>query len=152
MNTWLHIQTGRHCRLVFFTLSAGFLATGFSPAWALDEVQRQALHLAAKETGDKCLGKMHHDTDEFSECVDQELENSGKSPVKQLGQAYLGLVGCLSAGRIATLHAAECSVHYLRRADRLQKKLNVKDSELCATVAGNCPVRLAQIQALRKKG
>jgi len=68
---------------------------------------------------------------------------------RRLGLAYMGLVGCLSAARIATLHSDVCSQDYLRLADRIRLKLNIKDTELCPIVAGDCPTRIAQLRVLR---
>jgi hypothetical protein len=71
-------------------------------------------------------------------------------PAVELGTAYLGLVGCLSAGRIATLHADACARDYLARVDRLRAKLRLSDAELCPVVPGECSGRVAQIEALRR--
>jgi hypothetical protein len=70
--------------------------------------------------------------------------------VEQLGTAYLGLVGCVSAARIATLHSDVCAQAYLARVDPLRKRFKLSDQDLCPTVAGDCRSRLAQIEALRR--
>ncbi|WP_457329335.1 hypothetical protein [Rhizobacter sp. P5_C2] len=120
------------------------------PAWALDAGQRRALNEAVQQTSQACLHEMHHDTDEFSACVDARLLSAAGKPVEQLGTAYLGLVGCVSAARIATLHSDECARGYLARVDALRKRFKLSDQDLCPTVAGDCRSRLAQIDALRR--
>lgn len=120
------------------------------PAWALDAAQRRALNEAVQQTSQACLHEMHHDTDEFSACVDARLQSAAGKPVEQLGTAYLGLVGCVSAARIATLHSDVCAQAYLARVDPLRKRFKLSDQDLCPTVAGDCRSRLAQIDALRR--
>lgn len=120
------------------------------PVWALDPAQRRALNEAVQQTSQACLHEMHHDTDEFSACVDARLQSAAGKPVEQLGTAYLGLVGCVSAARIATLHSDVCAQAYLARVDPLRKRFKLSDQDLCPTVAGDCRSRLAQIEALRR--
>jgi hypothetical protein len=120
------------------------------PAWALDPAQRRALNEAVQQTSQACLHEMHHDTDEFSACVDARLLSAAGKPLEQLGTAYLGLVGCVSAARIATLHSDVCAQAYLARVDPLRKRFKLSDQDLCPTVAGDCRSRLAQIEALRR--
>ena len=119
------------------------------PAWALDQDQWKALNVAAEQASHDCLHLMHHDTDEFSACVDTQFDRSAGKPATQLGVAYLGLVGCLSSVRIATLHADICTRSNLRRVDGLRKRLHVSDKELCPAVRGDCASRMAQIEAVR---
>ena len=120
------------------------------PVWALDPAQRRALNEAVQQTSQACLHEMHHDTDEFSDCVDARLLRAAGKPAEQLGTAYLGLVGCVSAARIATLHSDTCARGYLARVDALRKPLKLSHEALCPTVAGDCRSRLAQIEALRR--
>jgi hypothetical protein len=103
-----------------------------------------------QQTSQACLHEMHHDTDEFSACVDARLLSAAGKPLEQLGTAYLGLVGCVSAARIATLHSDVCAQAYLARVDPLRKRFKLSDPDLCPTVAGDCRSRLAQIEALRR--
>ena len=121
------------------------------PAWALDKAQWQVLNEAVQQTSQACLHEMHHDTDEFSACVDARLRGAAGKPMEQLGTAYLGLVGCLSAARIATLHSDECTRGYLARVEPLRKRFKLNDQALCPAVAGDCRSRLAQIEALRRE-
>lgn len=120
------------------------------PAWALGPTPWRALNEAVQQTSQACLHEMHHDTDEFSACVDARLLSAAGKPVEQLGTAYLGLVGCVSAARIATLHSDACARGYLARVDALRKRFKLSDQDLCPTVAGDCRSRLAQIDALRR--
>ncbi|KQU66178.1 MULTISPECIES: hypothetical protein [unclassified Rhizobacter] len=132
---------------------AGIALSCALPAWpasAFDKARWDALNEAVQQTSQACLHQMHHDTDEFSACVDARLLRAEGKPVEQLGAAYLGLVGCVSAARIATLHSDVCARGYLARVDALRKPLKLSHEALCPTVAGDCRSRLAQIEALRK--
>jgi hypothetical protein len=119
------------------------------PVWALSDQQLKSVQSAAHQAHGSCLKEMHHDTDEFVSCVDQMRANSGASSERRLGLSYLGLVGCMSAARISTLHSDVCSRKYLVLTDRLIKQLRAKDTELCNAVPGDCNIRLAQIKAMR---
>ena len=126
------------------------MVTVFSnSAWALTAQQLQTLQSAARQAQQVCLKEMHHDTDEFVACVDEMRISQKIPPEKHLGFAYLGLVGCLSAARISTLHSNVCSHDYLLITDRLIKQLHAKDIELCSAVPGDCTMRVAQIKAMR---
>ena len=139
----------RHRRNLARAATLAFMLCSL-PAWALDKAQWQTLNEAVQQTSQACLHEMHHDTDEFSACVDARLLGAEGKPVQQLGTAYLGLVGCVSAARIATLHSDVCAKGYLARVDTLRKRLKLSDQDLCPTVAGDCRSRLAQIEALRQ--
>ena len=128
---------------------AAVIVLSLTPVFAMTEHQKQSLHSAALEGRQMCLKEMHHDTDEFVDCINGLLAQEKKSDDRRLGLAYMGLVGCLSAARMATLHSDVCSQDYLRLADRIRLKLNIKDTELCSIVVGNCPTRIAQVRVLR---
>ncbi len=137
----------RMARAAALALLCGALAWPFH---ALDKAQGRSMSEAAQQASGECLHQMHHDTDEFSACVDARLKRSADKPFVQLGEAYLGLVGCLSAQRIATLHADICAQDYLVHVDRLRKPLRLGDKQLCPLVSGDCGSRIAQIVALRR--
>jgi len=118
---------------------------------ALTQQQLQKVQFAAKDAMQLCLKAMHHDTDGFVICVDQMLARPENSVEHHLGFAYLGLVGCMSAARISTLHSDFCSRDYLQISDYLAKKLKAKDAEICPVVPGNCAIRLSQIKDMRSR-
>jgi len=121
-----------------------------APTFALSPQQLDAIESSASEARKICLKEMHHDTDEFVAYVDNLSTGSKVSVEKKLGYSYLGLIGCISANRISTLHSDICSKDYLVITDRLMKELKAKDHELCAAVAGDCTMRITQIKSLRK--
>lgn len=106
-------------------------------AQAITDDQLHLVRASASHARQVCLKEMHHDTDEFVECVDSMIQQASKSAERRLGIAYLGLVGCMSAARIATLHSDECSRSYLVLTDRTAKLLKAKDVELCSIVPGD---------------
>jgi hypothetical protein len=138
-------------QLMLWRLTLSLLLGGLAsmPCWALTGQQLLTVQAAARQARDSCLKEMHHDTDEFLACVAEMLSKHQRSSEKQLGLAYLGLVGCMSAARISILHSDVCSRNYLVQADRLIKQLQAKDAELCSAVPGDCSMRLAQIKAMR---
>lgn len=121
------------------------------PSLALTTEQLKIVESAAQQGLKLCLKEMHHDTDEFVKCVNNLLVMQKMPQEKQLGFAYLGLVGCLSALRISTLHSDICSKDYLVLTDKLMREFQAKDLELCPMVAGNCSMRIAQIKSIRKE-
>jgi hypothetical protein len=137
------------CRAVRQLLVCVLLGAWGWPSSALTAQQQQAAQSTAQQARQRCLKEMHHDTDEFVACVDQLLAEHNALPEQQLGLAYVGLVGCLSAARMATLHSDTCTRAYLQMTDSLIKRLKAKDAELCAWVPGDCAPRLAQIRLLR---
>ena len=132
-------------------MMGGMFLCASQPSIALTNSQKTIVQSAAQQASQLCLKEMHHDTDEFVDCVNNLIETHKIFDEKQLGYAYLGLVGCLSAMRISTLHSDICTSHYLAVTDKLMKKYKVKDEELCSSVPGNCSVRVAQIKSLRRK-
>ena len=138
---------GRGC--LWLLLACLMLSGCALPCLALTLPQQQVVQSSAEKARQTCLKEMHHDTDEFVACVDRLLAEHKGLPEQQLGLAYLGLVGCMSAARMATLHSDVCTQSYLQVTDDLIKRLKAKDAELCQFVPGDCHTRLAQIRALR---
>jgi len=138
-----------HSRAVRRLCVLAFLIDFAWPCLAMTVPQQQAAQSSAAQARQSCLKEMHHDTDEFVACVDRLLAEHKDGPAQQLGLAYLGLVGCLSATRMATLHSDICTRSYLQLTDGWIKRLKAKDAELCPLVPGDCSTRLAQIRALR---
>lgn len=139
-------QVGTRALALWAVLSATLAA----PVHAMDTAQLIRVTQAAQQASQECLHLMHHDTDEFSECVDARLVKSARQPEVSLGESYLGLVGCLAAARIATQNSHDCALSFLTQVDRLRKTLRVSDETLCPAVAGDCRSRVAQIVALRQ--
>ena len=128
-----------------------FLCLTCLPCLSLTQQQMQVVQSAAQDARQLCLKAMHHDTDGFVICVDQMLARPGNSVEHQLGYAYMGLVGCLSAARISTLHSDICTRDYLQISDHLAKKLKVKDAQICPVIPGDCAIRLSQIKDMRSR-
>lgn len=120
-----------------------------APGWALTPAETAAMRDAAQGALHQCLALMHHDTDEFSACVDARLAAARAMPAAALGASYVGAVGCVSAGRMGTLHSDSCSQRYLHETAALQRRLRVSDEALCPLVPGDCRSRNARIAALR---
>ncbi len=129
------------CSLIFFLCL--FVPSAF--AGKLDSDIKQG----ADEVIHGCLPLMHHDTDEFSACVDALLTKKDLPLRTQLGISYAGLVGCLSANRMATEHSEICSRTYLNLHDRLKRRVAISDQGMCVYVMGHCASRVALIQAMR---
>jgi hypothetical protein len=48
---------------------AAVIVLSLTPVFAMTEHQKQSLHSAALEGRQMCLKEMHHDTDEFVDCI-----------------------------------------------------------------------------------
>lgn len=99
----------------------------------------------ASETQTKCQSFLHHDADEYVECIDELLAHSKKIDATRLGIEYFGWVGALNSARISLPGAAEAADRYLRRFRQSQRKLKIDDAALCSTVPGDCTVRIARM-------
>lgn len=67
---------------------------------------------------------------------------------KRLGTEYFAYVGAMAYVRVGQAGAEQAAVEFLKKYRSTQKRLGVDDKSLCATVPGNCTVRIAQSKAM----
>jgi hypothetical protein len=92
-----------------------------------------------------CQMKLHHDADEFVDCIDDMLKATRGSAHTRLGIEYFGWVGALNSARMSLPGAMGAADRYLRQFRKTQKRLHVTDDALCKTVPGDCRQRNARM-------
>ena len=111
------------------------------------EVLRQVAD-AAVQAQTNCYRQIHHDTFEFEDCLKALLVAEKKPTPRRLGIEYFGFVGALNSSRMGMLGSADTAAEFLRRYRLTQKRLKLDDDALCATIAGDCVVRIARMKQM----
>jgi hypothetical protein len=140
----------------FFFLLLLLGLTGHSPAGAtagapaLDPAKAAALHDAAARAQDKCFKEMYRDPNAYGLCIREFSRAQAPQSVEQLGVLYFGFVGALSYMRVSQAGAMPLASEFLKSFRSLQKGKGISDAELCASVAGNCELRIGQTLAMER--
>ncbi len=100
---------------------------------------------SARDAQQQCHRLMHHDADEYEECIATLIRAAGQSRAKRLGISYFGWIGAMNSARVGLPGAQAAADRFLPIFRREQKSLGIADAALCTTVPGDCNVRLAQI-------
>jgi hypothetical protein len=108
----------------------------------------KAVAAAALRTQKQCQMQLHHDADEYVDCVDALLKAHAATDATRLGIEYFGWVGALNSARISLPGANEAADRYLRQFRKTQRRLKVSNEVLCATVPGNCVDRIARMKQM----
>ncbi|MBX3653511.1 MAG: hypothetical protein KF686_04955 [Ramlibacter sp.] len=138
-------QRRRTPRLSRWALGAIVLACA---AGAHARTDMAEVALAARDTQTRCQMKLHHDAEEFVDCLDDLLKPLAKPTAHRLGIEYFGWVGALNSARMSLPGAMEAADRYLRRFRKTQKALRVADEALCRTVPGDCTQRIARMRQM----
>lgn len=112
--------------------------------------QLEQLHQAAAQTQEQCFREIYRDPNAYAACVRALANAPGALPIEQLGAWYFGFVGALSYMRVSQAGAAPLAAEFLPRIRTLQKRTGVNDAQLCASVPGNCEIRIGQTLAMEK--
>ena len=142
-------------RSIFLSLLLLGLA-GHSPAGlaagapALDAAKAAALHDAAAQAQDKCFKEMYRDPNAYGLCIRELSRAQTAQSVEQLGVLYFGFVGALSYMRVSQAGATPLATEFLKSFRALQKAKGISDTELCASVPGNCELRMGQTLAMER--
>lgn len=139
----------RWCVGVFWMASAWQVMPAFAATTPLAQIAA-----SAQQAQKRCQEFMHDNADEYVGCLNAlGAAVKGKTAAAQaekLGIAYFGWVGATHAGRVGLPGSDEAALHYYLRFTPLQQQLKISDLDLCATFAGDCKVRLAQLDEIRK--
>ena len=134
--------------------TAGATAGAGTPAALSRQVGAPHMALitaAAQNAQQRCFEFMHEDADEFISCIDAiEQAINRHAPgwrYRQLGIDYFGWVGANNSARVALPGADTAARLFLQSYQRERRRLRIDERSLCAAVAGDCTVRLAQIRA-----
>lgn len=105
---------------------------------------------AALDAQGRCYRLIHHDTFAFESCLQGLLAEEKKVGPRRLGIEYFGFVGALNSARLGMLGAQDSAWTFLQRFRVTQKKLRIDDTSLCATIPGDCEVRIARMKLMEK--
>lgn len=105
---------------------------------------------AALDAQERCYRLIHHDTFAYEACLTGLLAEEKKVGSRRLGIEYFGFVGALNSARLGMLGAQDTAWTFLQRFRATQKKLRIDDASLCATVPGDCEVRIARMKLMEK--
>lgn len=118
--------------------------------WAhnLTDKERQTVADGAQQAQTACYKTIYRDTNAYSQCVRDLVESEKPGSYKRLGAEYFAFVGAMAYVRVSQAGAEQAAVEFLKKYRSTQKRLGVDDEALCATVPGNCTVRIAQSKAM----
>jgi hypothetical protein len=104
----------------------------------------------AEKAQQQCFMKIHFDTFAYQDClVSMAKEEVGNKP-RELGIYYFAYVGAMDSVRTGMYGSKNTAWYFLKRFQKLQNALGINDQSLCATVPGNCEIRIAQILDMAK--
>ena len=125
---------------------AGLASDAATPA----SQKAATLHGAATLAQDQCFREIYRDPNAYGLCI-RELSRAQKGQsLEQLAVLYFGFVGSLSYMRVSQAGAAPLASEFLKSFRTLQKAHGVSDTELCASVPGNCELRIGQTLAMEQ--
>ena len=108
------------------------------------------LQSAAQKTQKKCFIRIHFDTFQYQDCVSELSASNRDDDLVNLGINYFGYVGAMDAVRTGMLGAEQSAHLLLGQFRKLQKKLNISDQSLCASIPGNCNIRIALMKKMEQ--
>lgn len=127
------------------TLCLVFLVQG--SAHAQDKLL-ESIRTAALETQKQCQMLLHHDAEDYVDCVDARRQTERTPSARRLGIEYFGWVGALNSARMSFPGAHEAADRYLRLFRRTQRHLKISDERLCTSVPGDCIQRIARMRQM----
>jgi len=113
----------------------------------IEEAKKSAF--AAQQT---CLRYVQMNVFEFDECIHERLNVKGLTMAERLGITYMGLVGALSGQRMGSQGSHMMTWEFAKKTQKMQKRLGLKDSDLCSIIPGDCQNRIARTQLTLKQG
>jgi len=108
------------------------------------------LAAAAHYAQDRCYRLIHHDTDEFGDCLYELLSQEQRPSLHRLGIEYFGWVGALNSARVGMRDAEPLAYEFLGRFRITQRRMHIDDQTLCQSVPGDCTTRLARMRLMEK--
>lgn len=98
----------------------------------------------------QCAPKIHFDTYSFDRCINQLAAGYKKDDLARLGTEYAGFAVALTTMRVGMTGAEDSARYFYWRYRPLQRKLEISDQRLCATLPGDCTIRIAQTNEFAK--
>jgi len=112
----------------------------------------ESAKISAAQAQQACLRFVKMNVFEFEECINDRLNVKGLSSSQRLGITYMGFVGALSGQRMGSQGSHMMTWEYAQKTQKIQKKLGLKDTDLCEIVPGDCQTRIARAQLTLKQG
>ena len=98
-----------------------------------------------------CIRYVQMNVFEFEECINDRLNAKGLTSAERLGITYMGFVGALSGQRMGSQGSHRMSWEFAKKTQKIQKKLGLKDIDLCPIISGDCQMRIARAQLILKQ-
>jgi len=130
--------------LLTASASANSTVTEPSPA------QLTALRQAARQGQEQCFTQIYRDTNAYAQCIRNLASSHAAQPMEQLGVYYFGFVGALSYMRVSQAGVEPIAHEFLKSFRKIQKSSGLSDAQLCASVPGNCEIRIGQTLAMER--
>lgn len=118
-------------------------AAAAAPADPLNAVAEGAVYAQTR-----CYRLIHHDTFDYEDCLQALLRDARRPTPRRLGMEYFGWVGAQNSARLGMRGAEQTAYEFLGRFRATQKRLRIGDEALCASVAGDCTVRIARMKQM----
>lgn len=135
---------------ILAALTALSAASQAADAFTLSPAKAALLHDAAALAQDKCFKEMYRDPNAYALCIRDLSRAQAAQSMEQLGVLYFGFVGALSYMRVSQAGAAPIASEFLKSFRSLQKAKGISDADLCASVPGNCELRIGQTLAMER--
>ena len=112
----------------------------------------ESAKISAAQAQQACLVFVKMNVFEFEECINDQLNVKGLSSSQRLGITYMGFVGALSGQRMGSQGSHMMTWEFAKKTQKIQKKLGLKDTDLCEIIPGDCQARIARAQQTLKQG
>jgi len=111
----------------------------------------ESAKISATQAQQACLRFVKMNVFEFEECINDQLNVKGLNSSQRLGITYMGFVGALSGQRMGSQGSHMMTWEYAKKTQKIQKKLGLKDTDLCEIIPGDCQARIARAQQTLKQ-
>lgn len=91
-----------------------------------------------------CLTYVQMNIFDFEKCINDRLKVKGLTMAERLGITYMGFVGALSGQRMGSQGSHMMTWEFAKKTQKIQKKIGLKDSDLCDIIPGDCENRTAR--------
>ena len=135
-----------HSLLGLILVVAGAGAAAAQPGLTQFDTLRQA----SAQSQEKCFTEIYRDTNAYAQCIRNLARAKAAHPIEQLGVLYFGFVGALSYMRVSQAGVAPLATEFLKSFRPLQTATGLSDAQLCASVPGNCAIRIGQTLAMER--
>jgi hypothetical protein len=112
----------------------------------LDAELRARLGAAATKAQERCYKLIHDDTYAYARCLRGLLDAEPNPTPERLGIEYFAAVGALNSARMGMRGAEDTARDFIGRYEKTRRVLGLDEREVCASVPGDCDVRLAQMR------